>query len=175
MRNGYALCTEKGLATITRKLQTLGAREMDELRDLLRVGIQSGAQVTDSEKADLFVSQAFYSALPVSYTGMRPERWKSLAVLVLESAYEATLWAAVINAHRFSSNILYLTQLGGGAFGNEPQWIHDAMPGRLLLAGLRGTASRDGGFRAKALGDLPSPRGDSFDSFLELGHTAGTP
>ena len=25
------------------------------------------------------------------------------------------------------SNVLFLTQLGGGAFGNEPQWIDDAM------------------------------------------------
>jgi hypothetical protein len=35
--------------------------------------------------------------------------------------------AAVINAHRFSSKLLLLTQLGGGAFGNQPQWILDAM------------------------------------------------
>jgi hypothetical protein len=42
-------------------------------------------------------------------------------------SYEATFWAAVSNAHRFSSRILFLTQVGGGAFGNEPQWIHDAM------------------------------------------------
>ncbi len=78
-------------------------------------------------EADLVVSQAFCSALPVSYTNIPAERWKSFAVLVLEGAYEATLWAAVINAHRFSSKVLFLTQLGGGAFGNEPQWIHDAM------------------------------------------------
>ena len=33
----------------------------------------------------------------------------------------------MINADRFSSKIVFLTSLGGGAFGNEPQWIHDAM------------------------------------------------
>lgn len=53
--------------------------------------------------------------------------WKSFATLVLEGAYEATLWAAVANAQRFSSKTLFLTQLGGGAFGNETAWIHDAM------------------------------------------------
>ena len=35
--------------------------------------------------------------------------------------------AAVINARRYGSNQLFLTQLGGGAFGNEPSWIHNAM------------------------------------------------
>jgi hypothetical protein len=46
---------------------------------------------------------------------------------VLERAYEATLWAAVINAHNTGSRVLLLTRLGGGAFGNEPPWIHHAM------------------------------------------------
>ena len=73
------------------------------------------------------MSQAFCSALPVSYSNIPSERWKSFAVLVLEGAYEATLWAAVINARHSGSNLLFLTRLGGGAFGNEPQWIDGAM------------------------------------------------
>jgi hypothetical protein len=127
MRNGYALCTEQGLATIARKLEALDARGIDSLRGLIRIGLQSGVQVTDADEANLVVSQAFCSALPVSYTNIPAGRWKSFAILILEGAYEATFWAAVSNAHRFSSKILFLTQLGGGAFGNEPQWIHDAM------------------------------------------------
>jgi hypothetical protein len=127
MRNGYALCTEKGLATIAQKLEALDVHETDDLRDLLRVGLHSGVQVTDAEEVNLLVSQVFCSALPVSYTPIPAERWKPFAVLVLEGAYEATLWAAVINAHRCSSKIVFLTSLGGGAFGNEPQWIRDAM------------------------------------------------
>jgi hypothetical protein len=127
MRNGYALCTEKGLATITQKLEALDSRGRDELRDLIRVGIHSGVQVTDADDASIVVSQIFCSALPVSYTKIPGERWKSFATLVLEGAYEATVWAAVIHAQRVSSEVLFLTQLGGGAFGNEPQWIHEAM------------------------------------------------
>jgi hypothetical protein len=120
-------CPENGLATIARKLEALDAHEIDELRDLIRVGLHSGVQVTDAEEANIMVSQVFCSALPVSYTNIPADRWKSFAMLVLEGAYEATLWAAVINAHRFSSKVLFLTQLGGGAFGNEPQWILEAM------------------------------------------------
>ena len=78
-------------------------------------------------KAGLLVSQAFCSALPVAYSNIPVARWRSLTVLILEGAYEATLWAAVLNAHRSSSKVLFLTQLGGGAFGNAPRWIHDAM------------------------------------------------
>jgi hypothetical protein len=127
MRNGYALCTEQGLATIARKLEALDAEGIDALRDRIRIGLQSSVQVTDARDADLVVSQAFCSALPVSYTSIPAGRWKSFAVLVLEGVYEATFWAAVSNAHRFASKMLFLTQVGGGAFGNEPQWIHDAM------------------------------------------------
>jgi hypothetical protein len=127
MRNGYALCTENGLATMARKLEALDADAIADLRDLVRVGVHTGVQVTEGPESNLVVSQVFCSALPVSYTNIPSEHWKAFAVLVLEAAYEATAWAAVINAHRRSSKILFLTQLGGGAFGNEPQWIHDAM------------------------------------------------
>jgi hypothetical protein len=47
--------------------------------------------------------------------------------LVLEGAYEATMWAAVLNAQRGVSNVVLLTSLGGGAFGNDESWIHAAM------------------------------------------------
>jgi hypothetical protein len=127
MRNGYALCTEQGLARIARRLESSDAREVDGIRDLLRIGIHAGVQVTDGGDENLVVSQAFCSALPVSATRIPAAQWKRFAVLVLEGAYEATLWAAVINAHRFSSHVVFLTQLGGGAFGNNPQWIHGAM------------------------------------------------
>ena len=136
MRNGYALCTDKGLATIARMLEALDGRGVDRLRDLLRIGIHSGVQVTDIQHAQL-VSQAFCSALPVSYTAIPSARWTSFATLVLEGAYEATMWAAVINAHTNGSRGLFLTRLGGGAFGNERAWIHHALRRALTkVAGL---------------------------------------
>ena len=126
MRNGYALCTEHGLSTIARTLDALDDRGVDKLRELIRIGIHSGVQVTDVEEEQL-VSQAFCSALPINYSSIPSERWKSFAILVLEGAYEATVWAAVLNAHDTGSRVLFLTSLGGGAFGNEPAWIHQAM------------------------------------------------
>ena len=51
--------------------------------------------------------------------------------MVLEAAYEATMWAAVLNAQLGASNVVLLTSLGGGAFGNDDSWIHAAMRGAL--------------------------------------------
>ena len=133
MKNGYALCTEPGLAAITRSVEALAPEKQGSLRDLLRVGIHSDVQVTATGQIDQFVSQVFCSALPVSYTRIPVERWTAFASLVLEGAYEATLWAGVLNAHRSSSNVIFLTELGGGAFGNETAWIHAAMRRALRL------------------------------------------
>ena len=47
--------------------------------------------------------------------------------MVLEAAYEATMWATVLNAQRGASNVVFLTLLGGGAFGNHGSWIQAAI------------------------------------------------
>jgi len=57
----------------------------------------------------------------------------AFARLVLEAAYEATLLAGLLNARQSGSNIVYLTELGGGAFGNDREWIHDAIRRALRL------------------------------------------
>ena len=133
MRNGYALCTEVGLDAIEQRLRALDTLEIDKLRGLLRVGLHWDVEVTTSRTAGLYVSQAFCSALPVSYSTIPPERWTSFATLVLEAAYEATLWAAVLNAQRTPSNVVYLTRLCGGAFGNETSWIQSALRRALTI------------------------------------------
>lgn len=129
MRNGYAQCTRAGLDAITEHLSTLEPRQTDELRGKLRIGVHSDVEVTDSAMASPpLVSQAFCSALPMgAYTSVPHAHWQSFASLVLEAAYEATLWAGVLNAQRGASNVVLLTRLGGGAFGNAEDWIHAAM------------------------------------------------
>ena len=52
----------------------------------------------------------------------------------LDAAYEATLWAAVLNCRQGGSNIVLLTMLGGGAFGNATEWIHTAIERALKKA-----------------------------------------
>ncbi len=54
-------------------------------------------------------------------------------MLVLEAAYEATMWTTMLNAQRGASNVVFLTLLGGGAFGNHGSWIHAALRRALEL------------------------------------------
>ena len=137
MRNGYALCTESGLASIARTLDAMSVAEQDSLRDRLRVGLHWDVEVTGRIAPGLLVSQVFCSALPVAYTRIPSARWQAFATLVLEAAYEATLWAAVLNTHRTTSNVVYLTRVGGGAFGNETAWIDGAIRRALkMVAGV---------------------------------------
>jgi hypothetical protein len=128
MRNGYALCHQNGLEAISAYLAKLGSDDLDALRKKLRIGVQTDVEVTDApgDRRPL-VSQAFCSALPVAYSQGRARYWQAFASLVLEAAYEATMWSAVLNAMRGTSNIVLLTFLGGGAFGNDNEWILSAM------------------------------------------------
>ena len=135
MRNGYALPSEAGLNAIGRHLRALDEAERDRLRGLLRIGVHRDVEVTDAPSLPgPLVSQAFCSALPVSYAGLPRADWPPFAQLVLEAAYEATLLEGVLNARRGASNVVLLTRLGGGAFGNDDRWINAALIRALQLA-----------------------------------------
>jgi hypothetical protein len=128
MQNGYALCSRAGLDAISKHLAGLKEDAVDFLRGKLCVGIHRDVEVTDAVREHRpLVSQAFCSALPVAYSPVPSRYWEPFATLVLQAAYEATIWAAVLNADRGASNIVLLTTLGGGAFGNDESWIHAAM------------------------------------------------
>jgi protein-tyrosine phosphatase len=107
------------------------------LRGLLQIGVHQDVEVTDSDAhPPQLVSQAFCAALPVAYCGYPSSMWRPFAELVLDAAYEATVLAGVLNARRGTSNIVLLTRLGGGAFGNDDAWIDAAM--RRALKKVRG-------------------------------------
>jgi len=131
MRNGYALARREGLQAINAFLGAATPGELDQFRKCLRIGVHSDVEVTDVDgpehRSGQQVSQAFCSALPVAYSRVPAAAWAPFARLVLEAAYEATLWAGVLNARRGRSNIVLLTRLGGGAFGNADGWIDAAL------------------------------------------------
>lgn len=126
MVNGYALATAQGLHAINTQLSELSETDRDTLRQRLRIGIQWNTEVTISDDKPL-VSQVYCSALPVAYSEHSSELWSDFAQLVLEAAYEATLCAGILNSHKNGNNTVYLTLLGGGAFGNENDWIFRAI------------------------------------------------
>ncbi len=63
----------------------------------------------------------------MAYSRVPPAHWKAFASLILEAAYEATMLAGVLNKQRGGSNVVLLTLLGGGAFGNADDWIYGAI------------------------------------------------
>lgn len=96
MRNGYLMCSAERLDAISSYLGPCRPDATDSLGELLRIGAPA-----------LHVSQAFCSALPVTYARRRISlsHWEAFARLILDAAYEAMLWAAVLNAHRTGTNI----------------------------------------------------------------------
>ncbi|MEH2482275.1 hypothetical protein V1282_005632 [Nitrobacteraceae bacterium AZCC 2146] len=123
-----------GLAAISAYLASAAPEKIDILRGKLRIGLHSDVQVTDCHADPTqIVSQAFCSALPVAYSTIDAGLWATFARFILEAAYEATLLAAALNHQRGCSPIVLFTHLGGGAFGNDRQWINDAIRRSLEL------------------------------------------
>ena len=151
MRNGYALPASDTLREAVARLRASDDAELDRLRGLLRIGLHRDVEVTEpGPGCGQRLSQAFCSALPVAYSGIGAAQWEPFARLVLEAAYEATLRAAIDNAARGGANTVFLTMLGGGAFGNDPQWILDAMRRALDL-----TCGHDLDVRVVSFGHTP--------------------
>lgn len=132
MKNGYAFASETGLKEITNKVSSLNELGIDNLRKLLRIGIQWDTEVTIGN-SNHTVSQAYCSALPVAYSQLPSELWVEFARIVLEASYEATICAGILNYINTGNNKLYLTLVGGGVFGNEVTWIVKALQRSLNL------------------------------------------
>ena len=134
MENGYALCTADGLSAINGFLAEATSEVRESVAGELAIGLHLGVEVTRAAPVPgQVVSQAYCSALPVAYSGVPQRQWEGFARLVLESAYEATLLAAVEAAVNGGSNIVLLTRLGGGVFGNVDEWLDTAILRALKL------------------------------------------
>jgi hypothetical protein len=147
------LCTREGLDAIGAHVKVLPEDELDALRGKLRVGLHRDVEVTDVDRPTRpIVSQCFCSALPVSYSRVPSSHWEAFATLILEAAYEATLLASVLIAQHGGSNVVFLTRLGGGAFGNADAWIDSAMRRALQAMANHGLDVRIVSYRAPSQG-----------------------
>jgi hypothetical protein len=77
----------------------------EELKGLVKIGLHRDVGVTFATRYQpappgITVTQAYCSALSCAYSGVATVHWEAFARLVLEAAYEATLWAGVLNALR---------------------------------------------------------------------------
>ena len=141
MKNGYALPhTASSMSELAARLANEEGLA-EQVVSALRVGVHWDTQVSPPGKHH--VAQVLTSALPVSYDrSTRARDWEPFARLILRGAYEATLAAAhCVAAASATSEAengcgrgrVYLTALGGGAFGNEHDWIADALIAALAL------------------------------------------
>lgn len=127
MHNGYSMFNESGLNTLNNELVNLNQNEREALKGKLMTGIQWNTEVTSSENHHR-VSQIYCSALPIAYhRNIGLSNWEPFARIILEATYESTLHAAVINMEKNNSNQVYLTLVGGGAFGNQENWILESI------------------------------------------------
>lgn len=132
LRNGYALPSTAQLQEINRRLADMSDQKRDQVRSQFAIGLHWNSEVT-LDGAGHVVSQAYCSAMPIAYSSADTAVWEPLARLTLEAAYEATLIAAVVNAYGNGNRLVYLTLLGGGAFGNPTAWIIAAIERALRL------------------------------------------
>ncbi len=136
MQNGYAMFSQEGLVGLNQKLVSLNTHEREALKEKLKTGIQWNTEVTTSITRHK-VSQIYCSALPVAYCQVDTPHWEHFSRIILEATYEATLYAALINWEKNKSDKVYLTLVGGGAFGNEEPWILESL--QLALRKFRNT------------------------------------
>lgn len=143
VRNGYTFSDEKSLARLTRVI--LGSKEekgaYEALLDSVKVGLHENVGVTFRSRFDevvegITVTQVYCSALSCAYSGVHKDHWAVFSQLVLDACYEATMWAGVLNAlsgmgPADNRHDVFISFIGGGAFGNDPQWICRAI-GRSL-------------------------------------------
>jgi len=81
MKNGYALASKQGLMEINNRLNSSSESEIENLRKLLRIGIQWNTEVTLSDSKHT-ISQAYCSALPVAYSQHSIKHWSAFAKMV---------------------------------------------------------------------------------------------
>lgn len=141
MKNGYALpSTSSSMRELGGKLRK-DAELLTAAEEALRVGVHWDTQTKPPKEHR--VCQVYASALPVAYApNARAADWEPFARLVLRSAYAATLAVAVCKAKLLREQsggaappriAVFLTSLGGGAFGNRHEWIRDALVAALDL------------------------------------------
>ena len=132
MQNGYALPSKLDSMKILKTKIDCGGMMARNAMYKLKVGVQWDTEVVNLKnkpnKDSHCVTQVFCSALPISYTTTKTKDFESFARLVLDSTYQSTFAVAAIKAFETNQRVnVYLTKIGGGAFGNQSQWIVDAI------------------------------------------------
>ena len=125
--NGYISMDSKNMIKINKKLSLLTDSDREDLKGLLKVGIHTNVQTNDKKSPlEHNINLVLCSAMPISYMGLSQDESSLFCQLILEATYEATIISSIINRKNINEK-LYLTKVGGGAFGNSHNWISHAI------------------------------------------------
>ena len=132
IRNGYCL-TGKRMDELNNKLADNNL--VEEVKKKVIIGIHWDTEVNgipNHKSIDILnkqrVCQVFCSTLAMSYDLLLKSRNSEFCKTILEAMYEATLAAAGILAYLKQKRIkVFLTAVGGGVFGNPPEYIRNAI------------------------------------------------
>lgn len=139
VKNGYVFSTIDKL----NKLNTILNNDKiisKKILNSIKVGIQANTEVLMKNKNEplctttkhKLVTQIYCSAISCSYSHINVSYWEPFACIILDSIYESTLWSSllyapvckILNSNHYK---VYLTFIGGGAFGNKLSWIINSM------------------------------------------------
>lgn len=141
MKNGYAIPSKsESLRELALKIYR---RATKNAMSKLKVGVHWETEVAVEESAcsqsstpnNHRVTQVYSSAIPINYDATMDKKrdFHAIGTLILKAAYEATFAVAAIKSLETNKRVdLYLTKIGGGAFGNPSRWIVDAIQSCLV-------------------------------------------
>lgn len=136
-KNGYTDSTPIQLDNFNEKYLD-NQWNRDDLLGAIKIGLHVNTEVIDifgNFDRIQTVNQAFCSAISIAYSSAGESDWSNVAKIVLDSVYESTLLAAVLNYHKGNgSNIVLLTFIGGGVFGNNWLWIINSIARACAIA-----------------------------------------
>ena len=125
MSNGYAMpISRTSMREFNERLPSL---DREQLVNALKVGVHWSTEVESRvAKENHRVCQVFASACPVAYSKSTTSKdWTPFARIVLEGLYVATLSVGALIAKKENRRVkVFLTAVGGGAFGNRTYLFH---------------------------------------------------
>ena len=144
VKNGYVESTDNNLFILNELIEHGGEEFKEQIKNALRCCIQRDTEVTSDPRSNSsnpnLITQVYVSALSFGYSKVsNKELWAPFAKIILEAAYEHTILEGLRNnLDRIQKGLepqpIYLTMLGGGVFGNNPEWIKEAISSAIIKA-----------------------------------------
>lgn len=125
VKNGYVFSDVESLEKLNSCLEHV-PNLVEKLERLLHVGVQEHTECVYGNVSNdrvIVRAQMFCSVISCAYSQINNIYWEPFARLILRATYRCCLLFAI--KHNIKN--VYLTFVGGGVFGNDNEWITDAM------------------------------------------------